>query len=153
VKEVWFAGDHSDVGGGHKDSAIGLAKISLKWMVNEAASCRLRVDKDTYCEMLKDLSSAQCKRHDEAKKLIWRASEHAPRRDLKNCPLPPTREWTWRSTGSRRIGESRRNGDILIHETAQAFYDDDEREHLWGGLKIVFVQTAEHVSTESVGQV
>jgi uncharacterized protein (DUF2235 family) len=152
VKEVWFAGDHSDVGGGHKDSAIGLAKISLKWMVNEAASCGLRVGKGKYCEMFKDLSSGQCKRHDEAKKLIWRVSEHAPRRDLKNCPLPPTREWTWKSTGSRRIGESRRNGDILIHQSAQAFYDDEEMENLWGGLKIVSIQTAEHVGTESGAQ-
>jgi uncharacterized protein (DUF2235 family) len=53
VKEVWFADDHSDAGGGHKDSAIGLAKISVEWMVNAVASCCLRVDKDKYREMSK----------------------------------------------------------------------------------------------------
>ncbi|KAF2260027.1 hypothetical protein CC78DRAFT_473751 [Lojkania enalia] len=31
VTQTWFAGDHSDVGGGHPDS--GLATISLLWMV------------------------------------------------------------------------------------------------------------------------
>ena len=149
VKEVWFAGDHSDVGGGHNDSAIGLAKISLKWMVNEAASCCLRVDEGKYREMFKDLGSDQCKRHDEAKKLIWRASEHVPRRNLKNCPLPPTREWTWRSTGPRRIGESRRNGGVLIHQSAQTLYDDEERKRLWGGLNIAWIPTTEHVGRES----
>lgn len=31
MKQCWFAGDHSDIGGGHPDS--GLATISLLWMV------------------------------------------------------------------------------------------------------------------------
>ncbi|KAF2728271.1 hypothetical protein EJ04DRAFT_398667, partial [Polyplosphaeria fusca] len=31
VKQCWLAGDHSDIGGGHRDS--GLATISLLWMV------------------------------------------------------------------------------------------------------------------------
>jgi uncharacterized protein (DUF2235 family) len=148
VKEVWFAGDHSDVGGGHKD-AIGLAKISLKWMLNEAASCGLRVEKDQYCKMFKDLSSDQCKRHDQARKWMWRLLELSPRWDLKNCPLPPRREWTWKPAGPRKISESRRNRDVLIHESVKVFYADEEKEYLWGDLKIVFIQTAEHVGTVS----
>jgi hypothetical protein len=37
VKEVWFAGDHGDVGGGHvKDSEPNaLSNIPLRWMVKE----------------------------------------------------------------------------------------------------------------------
>ena len=35
-KEVWFAGVHSDVGGGYPESESGLAKIPLQWMVEEA---------------------------------------------------------------------------------------------------------------------
>ncbi|KAJ4293473.1 hypothetical protein N0V90_008756 [Kalmusia sp. IMI 367209] len=31
VKQCWFAGDHSDIGGGHPDA--GLATISLLWMI------------------------------------------------------------------------------------------------------------------------
>lgn len=125
VKEVWFAGDHSDVGGGHKD-AIGLAKISLKWMLNEAASCGLRVEKDQYCKMFKDLSSDQCKRHDQTRKWMWRLLELSPRWDLKNCPLPPRREWTWQPAGPRKISESRRNRDVL-HESVKVFYADEEK--------------------------
>jgi uncharacterized protein (DUF2235 family) len=33
VRETWFAGDHSDIGGGHADS--GLATISLLWMISQ----------------------------------------------------------------------------------------------------------------------
>lgn len=31
IRQCWFAGDHSDVGGGHPDA--GLATVSLLWMV------------------------------------------------------------------------------------------------------------------------
>jgi uncharacterized protein (DUF2235 family) len=149
VKEVWFAGDHSDVGGGHKDGAVGLAKISLKWMVKEAASFCLRVDNDKYREMFKDSNSDHCKRHDEAHRWTWRLLENVPRRDLKNCPLPPRLEWAWKSAGPRTIGESRRNGDVLIHESAKTFYTDEERHHLWGNLQVVSVGTDENVDTQA----
>lgn len=35
IKQVWFAGVHSDIGGGYKETESGLAKIPLKWMVDE----------------------------------------------------------------------------------------------------------------------
>jgi len=34
IKQVWFPGDHSDVGGGHEDT--GLSDGALKWMIDEA---------------------------------------------------------------------------------------------------------------------
>jgi uncharacterized protein (DUF2235 family) len=42
VKEVWFAGDHSDVGGGHREEESGLSWRSLRWMVGEACHAGLR---------------------------------------------------------------------------------------------------------------
>jgi uncharacterized protein (DUF2235 family) len=36
VKQTWFAGVHSDIGGGYREEDSGLAKITLKWMVDEA---------------------------------------------------------------------------------------------------------------------
>lgn len=36
IKQVWFAGVHSDVGGGYSESESGLAKFALKWMIEEA---------------------------------------------------------------------------------------------------------------------
>lgn len=46
VEQVWFSGDHCDVGGGHRDSA--LADIALLWMVQRAASCGLAFRDDAY---------------------------------------------------------------------------------------------------------
>ena len=40
IRQVWFAGMHSDVGGGYPDK--GLAHVSLKWIVGEAQDSLLR---------------------------------------------------------------------------------------------------------------
>lgn len=42
--QVWFPGDHSDVGGGYPESEAGLAKGALKWMVSEAFKFGLLFD-------------------------------------------------------------------------------------------------------------
>ena len=36
VKQVWFAGVHSDVGGGYREEQSGLAKLALNWMIEES---------------------------------------------------------------------------------------------------------------------
>jgi len=35
VRQVWFAGVHSDIGGGYAEEESGLSKITLKWMLDE----------------------------------------------------------------------------------------------------------------------
>jgi uncharacterized protein (DUF2235 family) len=45
LSQVWFAGVHSNVGGGYPDDS--LAYIPLVWMMNEAARCGLRFKSDT----------------------------------------------------------------------------------------------------------
>lgn len=36
IKQVWFSGVHSDIGGGYTEDESGAAKIPLQWMVDEA---------------------------------------------------------------------------------------------------------------------
>ena len=42
IEQVWFAGSHSDVGGGYADR--GLADIPLLWMIDRAKSAGLQID-------------------------------------------------------------------------------------------------------------
>ena len=42
--QVWFPGDHSDVGGGHGQSRAGYADTALHWMAQEASSKGLRLN-------------------------------------------------------------------------------------------------------------
>lgn len=44
IKEIWFAGVHSDVGGSYPESESQLSKIALQWMVCEAEIAGIRVD-------------------------------------------------------------------------------------------------------------
>jgi uncharacterized protein (DUF2235 family) len=42
VKQVWFAGVHSDIGGGYPESESGLSKFPLLWMINQAKEAGLQ---------------------------------------------------------------------------------------------------------------
>ena len=44
ILQVWFAGVHSDVGGGYPEKRCGLSKFPLLWMIDEAVKCGLRVN-------------------------------------------------------------------------------------------------------------
>jgi uncharacterized protein (DUF2235 family) len=59
VKQVWFPGVHSDVGGGYSESESGLAKIALEWMLVEATAHGLLVDAAKEAEILGKTASAQ----------------------------------------------------------------------------------------------
>ena len=42
IKQVWFAGVHSDIGGGYPETESGLSKFSLLWMINQAKAAGLK---------------------------------------------------------------------------------------------------------------
>jgi uncharacterized protein (DUF2235 family) len=47
IKQVWFAGVHSDVGGSYPEDESGLSQFSLIWMIDEATKAGLAVNPDT----------------------------------------------------------------------------------------------------------
>lgn len=47
-KQVWFAGVHSDVGGGYPEEESGIAKFPLKWMIDEAKGHGLLIKTQMY---------------------------------------------------------------------------------------------------------
>src|SRR5260370_938672 len=52
LKQVWFAGVHSDVGGGYPEADAGLSKIALEWMLREAHAAGLAVKNAKVQEIL-----------------------------------------------------------------------------------------------------
>lgn len=52
VKQLWFAGVHSDVGGGYKQA--GLSNIALKWMVDQAYNHGLLVKNSVMSKLKPD---------------------------------------------------------------------------------------------------
>ncbi|RJO69180.1 DUF2235 domain-containing protein [Nocardia panacis] len=58
VKQVWFEGVHSDVGGGYAES--GLSDITLHWMIREAEAIGLVFDRERL-----DRLAAECRAQDQ----------------------------------------------------------------------------------------
>ena len=52
LKQVWFAGVHSDVGGSYPEAESGLSQITLEWMLVEAISNGLLIDPDKMARAL-----------------------------------------------------------------------------------------------------
>jgi len=61
IKEVWFTGVHSDVGGSYPEEESHLSKISLKWLVDESINFGLLVDKGQYNKVVLGRKSARAK--------------------------------------------------------------------------------------------
>ena len=52
IKEVWFAGVHSDVGGSYREAESQLSQIALQWMLAEAEQAGLRIDAERKADIL-----------------------------------------------------------------------------------------------------
>jgi len=52
VKEIWFAGVHSDIGAGYAESESQLSKITLRWMMSEAETAGLLIDPQNKADVL-----------------------------------------------------------------------------------------------------
>ena len=80
TKEVWFAGVHSDVGGGYPEKEAGLAKIPLRWMLGEAGAHGLALDPARVAEALADPPPDPAARAHESLAGWWRLLEFLPQR-------------------------------------------------------------------------
>jgi hypothetical protein len=53
--QVWFPGDHADVGGGHHEREAGYADTALDWMTQEAVSNGLQLNSKVYLHFTRKL--------------------------------------------------------------------------------------------------
>jgi uncharacterized protein (DUF2235 family) len=125
VEEVWFAGDHSDVGGGHKDGNSPLADASLRWMLGEATQHDLRLNVDKAQDVRRIEERAAEAPRTTAKDLWLRsgfiALDCAPRIELDNAVYPPVRRTRVLSAdGARNPGDHRFGDTLRIHHTVDA---------------------------------
>lgn len=118
ILEVWFAGCHSDIGGGGEKHA-GTARIALRWMLGEAA----RIEDGPL--LLNPAGHALLATPDPPGPPVvhpswtrrWRALEQSPRLEIDNNRQWPARTWRWGSDGLRTPDELRRAEKVYVHST------------------------------------
>ncbi|HZQ23101.1 MAG TPA: DUF2235 domain-containing protein [Terriglobales bacterium] len=65
IKQVWFAGVHSDVGGSYPELESGLSKIALEWMLAESSQAGLLISQKK-AEKVLGYSGGPCAKPDPA---------------------------------------------------------------------------------------
>jgi uncharacterized protein (DUF2235 family) len=114
VKEVWFEGCHSDVGGGRPEQDGSLYKHSLEWMVREAQDHDLLIDEQALRSVMSEAAGPP--RKVESLEGGWHLAELAPRLHLQN-QYPP--EWRRRPTiglwRGRKLSAAHRSGGLTVH--------------------------------------
>jgi uncharacterized protein (DUF2235 family) len=103
VRQVWFCGVHSDVGGGYPEKQSGLSKIPLAWIAAEANAAGLLVNPARYDDVVLGRGPGAFVRPDPAGDLHeslhgpWWLLEYLPGRSLRKdsrlrVPLARPRE-------------------------------------------------------------
>lgn len=90
-EQIWFAGNHADVGGGYPENESRLSDIALQWMVDQATNPRLG-DDTLFVDptVLKLCGRADGIQHDETQSSIFRWTKKTLREPLPQAPLHPS---------------------------------------------------------------
>lgn len=94
LKQVWFAGVHSDIGGGYPAGESSLWKFPLGWMLREAEAAGLLVDPARKTALQLSAADPNTPRHDSLTPW-WRLAEFVPKRRSEEVEANVWRE-SWR---------------------------------------------------------
>jgi uncharacterized protein (DUF2235 family) len=87
-EQVWFAGNHADIGGGYPENESRLSDISLQWMIDQATDARLGDDALLVDRaVLKPSGRADGMQHDETQSSVFRWVKKTLREPLPQAPL------------------------------------------------------------------
>jgi uncharacterized protein (DUF2235 family) len=86
LREVWFAGVHSDVGGGYEPPRHALSRVALRWMLREAKGAGLLVDPAVEAALGLEGSWEGDEQAEQNESLTWSW------RSIEYLPLPHRRQ-------------------------------------------------------------
>lgn len=111
LEQHWFAGDHSDIGGGHGDKEGGLWRCAFEWLVEGAYNTGLLLDAGRLQRVLSHAPAKPWaeKKHDLLAKW-WKVAEYIPKKRWN--AVEKKYQYRCNHFQSRRIG----NGAV-IHQT------------------------------------
>jgi uncharacterized protein (DUF2235 family) len=81
IKQVWFSGAHSDVGGSYPEAESAPAEVSLDWMLGEAVNAGLAVRNEKVMRERRRLREGRFAKLHESLHAWWWLMEAVPRLD------------------------------------------------------------------------
>jgi uncharacterized protein (DUF2235 family) len=120
ILEVWFAGVHGDVGGGYPECSSQLSKIALRWMLLEADSAGLKIDRSKMADILgakPAYVAPDCITENQHKSLRgwWWIAEVWPKITHRLSP-----ESTWKASVRLNLGRRRTiSSGSQVHESVE----------------------------------
>lgn len=116
LEEVWFAGCHSDVGGGYPEEESELARVALRWMMRHGAEHGLRFDAERCREVLSDPQPDGCGMMHESLRGWWKLLEFLPQRRFTY----KKKRLTWHVPNLFRRRKVKQGGLVpLVHESVR----------------------------------
>lgn len=112
-QQLWFAGNHSDVGGSYSENKSRLSDVSLRWMLDAAAAAGLKFDQ-ALLGLYPDPSGPQ---HDETKSSVFRFASKKLRSMQDDFPLH-------KSVVKRFV-----TGPVLHYDVFQLYRPENLRNH------------------------
>ena len=85
-EQLWFAGNHSDIGGSYPENESRLSDVTLRWMVDAAAQAGMTDDPS----VLRTYPDPPGQQHDETRTGVFRLARKLSRNPPKDAPLHPT---------------------------------------------------------------
>ncbi len=172
VKEAWFAGDHSDVGGGHPCNSP-LADAAMNWMLGEAVHAGLLLEPGAWPEVNRIVENSRSACRTAPNNLFkgWFRLPF-PRVELDNSTYPPARRLEIRATGVRKpaahvepaayetregqsgvdaMGRLRDRPRVLLHHSVRERQEREpayRKESLFGGGREVRGVRASEIDVE-----
>lgn len=128
LKQLWFAGVHSDVGGSYPEAESGLSKIALRWMLREAVKAELRVDPAKMAAMLGGdpkyaAPDPKAQMHNSLT-IGWWLGEIWPKRTMKAVQVPGEPKLQWKATIRLNLWRRRYMGEgAHIHASVKERMD------------------------------
>ena len=114
IVEVWFSGCHSDVGGGGCNS--GTSDIALRWMLGEAKSAGINLNKEGDC-FLSMAAEHEKPVPTDSHNIVWKLIERIHRRSIDNHGVWPVTIDAAPGPVPREPLKYKRAGKVWVHES------------------------------------
>ena len=112
-QQVWFAGNHSDIGGSYPESESRLSDISLEWMLEAAVAAGLQYD-PSVLKLYPDPTGPQ---HDETRSSVFRYAPKVLRQIPNDAPL------------HHSVLERFKASEVLQYDTMKPYRPANLRDH------------------------